>query len=294
MKLFKPLCLILSLTLLLSACAPAQTSREDGNYRIVASFAPIYAITLSITQGAENISLDCMASSSTGCLHDYQLTAADMQRLEGADLFIIGGAGMEESFFDKLTLQYPDMPVLTSSDGINTISHGEEENSHLWLSTQNAVKIAESIANSLCERNAANADIYEANLDKFRREINALYEEYSPLFAEANNKKIITFHESFEYLAKEFGVEVAAVIETEPGTAPDPKTLSELIELAKEGGVAAIFTEPQYPDDTARVISDETGVPVLNLDPIVTGDMDADTFVNTLKKDLKILSDAVK
>lgn len=39
-----------------------------------------------------------MTKPQTGCLHDYQMTPADMKKLENADVFIANGAGME-SFY---------------------------------------------------------------------------------------------------------------------------------------------------------------------------------------------------
>lgn len=294
MKTGKLFSLILSFALLLTACT-AVPPKDDGNLHVVASFAPIHAITLAITDGAEGITVDCMAQSSTGCLHDYQLTASDMQAVESADIFLIGGAGMEESFLDTIATQYPDLPILDSSGGVQTIAEADgHANPHLWLSTGNAAAIAKNIALALSEWDQDHAELYKKNAEAFCEKLAELKAQYAPLFDSASCKKIITFHEAFAYLAEEFGIEVAAVIETEPGMAPDPQTLAGLIDVAASGDVAAIFTEPQYPDATAQVIAEETGVPVLSLDPIVTGEMDADTFLTAFQSDLQILSQAVK
>lgn len=288
---YKFISIIAALALLLCSCVSDSAGADD--YNIVVSFTPIYAVTLSLTDGAQGVSTVCMTSNTTGCLHDYQVSPSDMKAAETADLFIIGGAGMEESFIDRIYEQYPKLDVFDSSFGTKQIAGENEVNSHLWLSLENAVKIAENICGALCDRDEKNKDIYTANLEKFKNDMTALYDEYYPVLVGAGNKKIITFHESFEYLADEFGIEVAGVIEAEPGTAPDPQTLSGLIELAKTGSVAAIFTEPQYPDATARVISDETGVPVYSLDPIVTGEMTADSFITVLKQNLETLASAM-
>lgn len=305
LKIKRLFCVLLSL-ILLTACTPTSQT-EDGKVRVVASFAPIYAITLTVAQGSEGVAVDCMAASSAGCLHDYQLTTSDMQAVDAAELFLIGGAGMEASFLDKITEQYPELPVVDSSAGVPTLAEdcahehdhdhaheGEAVNAHLWLSCDNAALIAQNIASALSEADPANAALYEKNAADFGEALAVLKAEYAPVFEAAQHKKIITFHEAFAYLAAEFGIEVSAVIESEPGSAPDPRTLSDLIDHAASGDVAAIFTEPQYPDDTARVISEETGVPVRSLDPIVTGEMDADSFVTAMQANLQILSDAVK
>mgnify|MGYP001091858553 CR=1 FL=1 len=100
----------------LAACK-APEAADSGRLEIVASFAPVYALTLTIAEGADNLSVSCMAANSTGCLHDYQITADDMKRVEKADLYIIGGAGMEGSFLDKITAQYKALTVADSSEG---------------------------------------------------------------------------------------------------------------------------------------------------------------------------------
>lgn len=312
MRIRKWFCLCLAFALLLSACraaAPSDTVDADGRVRVLASFAPIYALTLAVSNGSTGITVDCMAANSTGCLHDYQLTTSDMKRVDAADVFIIGGAGMEASFLDKLCEQYPALRVFDSSANVHTLTeacghahdhdHDHEHaqdavNAHLWLSCENAAQIAQNIAGKLSELDAENAALYSENAAQLCASLSALKAQYAPLFESAQHKQIITFHEAFAYLAAEFDLEVTAVIESEPGSAPDPQTLSELIDLAASGEVAAIFTEPQYPDATARVIAQETGVPVYALDPIVTGEMTADSFLSALQSDLQILLDAVQ
>lgn len=277
----------------LAACK-APEAADSGRLEIVASFAPVYALTLTIAKGADNLSVSCMAANSTGCLHDYQITADDMKRVEKADLYIIGGAGMEGSFLDKITAQYKTLTVADSSEGALLLKEDGGVNPHIWLSTENAAVMAGNICKALSAASPENADLFRQNLTRFQAGAAALHDAYIDRFSALQNRRIITFHEAFEYLADEFGLEVDAVIETEPGTAPDPQTLSSLIERVKSGSCNAIFTEPQYPDDTARTISRETNVPVYVLDPIVTGEMTADSFLSTLQSDLDTLLSALR
>ncbi|MGI6269233.1 MAG: metal ABC transporter substrate-binding protein [Candidatus Howiella sp.] len=290
LRCFLACCLI---GLLLAGCK-APEAAESGKLEVVASFAPVYALTLTIADGAEDLSVSCMAANSTGCLHDYQITADDMRRVEKADLYIIGGAGMEGSFLDKITAQYKNLTIADSSAGTALLEEdGGIVNPHIWLSTENAAVMAKNICAALSAASPENANVFEENLARFQEEAADIHAAYIDRFAALQQRRIITFHEAFEYLADEFGLEVEAVIETEPGTAPDPQTLSELIDTVKTGACNAIFTEPQYPDDTAQAISRETGVPVYTLDPIVTGEMTADSFLSTLRSDLDTLLSAL-
>lgn len=279
--------------LLLAGCQETRTADPQA-LEVVASFTPVYALTLTIAEGAQNLSVSCMAANSTGCLHDYQITADDMKRVEQADLYIIGGAGMEGSFLDKITTQYEDLTIADSSAGASLLKEDDGAvNPHIWLSTENAAVMAGNICGALSAASPENAPVFEQNLARFQEETARLHDTYADRFAALEKRSIITFHEAFEYLADEFGLEVEAVIETEPGTAPDPQTLSNLIDTAKSGACNAIFTEPQYPDDTAQVISRETGVPVYTLDPIVTGEMTADSFLSVFRSNLDTLLSAL-
>lgn len=298
MKLAKIITALLLTVSLFAGCSSGDRSNSGDaagqTLRVVASFAPVYAMTLALTDGTENIAVSCMAASSTGCLHDYQITAADMKSVDSADLYIIGGAGMEGSFLDKVESAYPDLNIVDSSQGVSLIAESEDEyNAHIWLSTDNAAIMSGNIAAALEEASPENAQIIEANRAAFAEQMEALRETYQPQFDALTHRKIITFHEAFEYLAEEFGLEVSAVIEVEPGTAPDPQTLNELIESVRTGGVTAIFTEPQYPGGTAQVIAAETGAAVYSLDPIVTGDMDKNSFATVLESDLQTLITAL-
>lgn len=101
-------------------------------------------------------------------------------------------------------------------------------------------------------------------------------------------KKIITFHEAFPYFAKEFGFEISAVIEQEPGTVPSAKELAKIIESIKSvtnrGEEVALFAEPQYSSSVAKIISNETGLSVYELDPCVNGQLEKTHILKAWKK----------
>ena len=109
-------------------------------------------------------------------------------------------------------------------------------------------------------------------------------------------KKIITFHEAFPYFAKEFGFEISAVIEQEPGTVPSAKELAKIIESIKSvtnrGEDVALFAEPQYSSSVAKIISNETGLSVYELDPCVNGQLEKNAYIEGMEKNLSVLMNA--
>ena len=93
MKKKHALALILALfTLLATGCA----AQKDGQTTIVTSFYPMYVLTLNVTDGIDGVTVQNMAEQNVGCLHDYQLRPGDLVRLEGADVFLANGGGMED------------------------------------------------------------------------------------------------------------------------------------------------------------------------------------------------------
>ena len=95
----------------------------------------------------------------------------------------------------------------------------------------------------------------------------------------------------FDYLARDMGLDVAAVIQADDTQAPSASDMMKLIKAIRGQQVGAIFTEPQYPDKVAATLSRETGVATAKLDPAATGPASAplDYYENTMRANLHTL-----
>ena len=122
-----------------------ETARQSDSLRLTAAFYPVYVLALNVTEGVEGVTVDNLVASTTGCLHDYQLSPADLVSLRSSDALLLSGAGAER-FLDPVRERYPDLPLIDSSVGIELLcaSHahehtddhdhheGDAPNSHLW------------------------------------------------------------------------------------------------------------------------------------------------------------------
>ena len=109
-----------------------NTDQDDGKYKIVTTFYPIYIMTANITQGAENIELVNMADINTGCIHDYTLNTEDIKKIEKADMIIQNGLGLE-SFLDEITTNNSKIKIVNTSENItDLIQENNEINPHVW------------------------------------------------------------------------------------------------------------------------------------------------------------------
>ncbi len=293
--------LLLALLLLsLSGCGAAA-----DDISVMATFYPVYVLAENVLDGVEGVSLSSMTPPSTGCLHDYQLLTSDMRALAKAQALLINGAGME-AFLDDVTGQFPNLTVIDCSLGVDLIAEEEDEeadhdhdhdhgeyNAHIWLAPENAVQMVKNLRDGLsallpdqAERIAANADAYIARLSALDAELRAAIETLP-------RKEIVTFHEAFPYFARAYGLEVAAVVALEPDEPVSPRMLKEVIEKVKAAGNPPLFSEPQYENAALRTVAMETGAPVYELDPLVTGDGAKTAYEDVMRKNLQVLLEAL-
>ena len=275
-----------------------QAGNTKKDFTIVTSFYPMYIDVLNITKGVEGVKVVNMTKPQTGCLHDYQLTTEDMKTLEQADVFVVNGAGME-SFLEKAAQQNPKMKTIEASNykDINLLKNGDEENPHVWLSVTYSIAQVKAITAGLCEADPAHKDAYRKNALDYCMKLEELKKEMHAQLDDLPHKDIVTFHEAFPYLAKQFKLNIVRVIEREPGTEPTPQELEDTIKKVKALDTKVLFTEPQYSPAAAETIARETGAKIYQLDPVVTGEANEeaiDAYINTMKKNMAVLKEALQ
>lgn len=301
MRLKRSIIAVLALAALFafSGCGAGGATAKSGGagFTVVTSFFPVYIATVNIAGNVPGVAVVNMTEPQTGCLHDYQLTADDMKTLEAADVFVVNGAGME-AFLDDVIKARDGLKIIESAAGIPLVKDlSGEDNAHVWVSVTNAIAQAGNIAAGLIEADPANKDQYEANAEAYRQKLTALRDRMHAALDGLANREIVTMHEAFTYFASEFNLNVAGVIEREPGADPTPRELEELVGTVKRLGIKALFAEPQYSERAAETIARETGAKVYALDPCVTGDArpeNANAYIAAMENNMKILEEALK
>ena len=285
--------ILLMLTLLTGGCGSEK--KDDGKLKIVTSFYPMYLETMNVTRGVASVEVVNLTPPQTGCLHDYQLTPEDMKVLETADIFVVNGLGME-SFLDKVTEARPNLKIINASDSPQIVPIIEDgvPNPHVWMSITYAIQQVKNINSKLCELDPERTDTYRRNTLEYCDELTTLRDEMHFSLDLLTNKDIVTFHEAFPYLAAEFKLNIAAVIQREPGTEPTPQELAETIEKINALPVKVIFTEPQYSSKAAETIASETGAKIFTLDPIVTGEAKSENLMDYVDRMLTNMITLVK
>lgn len=108
---------------------------EEEDFVVVTSFYPMYIAAMNVIGDTEGVTLKNLSEPQTGCLHDFQLTPADMKLLSTADVFVMNGGGIE-SFMEDIAAQYPDLVIVEACEGIELLG---DEHSHDGISGETYV-----------------------------------------------------------------------------------------------------------------------------------------------------------
>ncbi len=303
----KFLCVFLVLMLfLLSGCTGNAPKTQDGKITVAASFYPVYIFTLNLLDGIEEIRVECMAEQSVGCLHDYTLTAKDAKLLSDASILVINGAGME-SFLEDAFQSVENLKVVDSSENIDLICneehhhkedshnhHHHHENSHIWLSVDNAKVQIENIKNGLVAEFPEYKDIIDENYRDYIKRLDALIEKRNSITLPEETPSVISFHGAFEYLGEDVGFHIADTIESDEGGEPSAKALAHLSREIKEENIKALFVEPNYDGSAAEILSRETDVKIYVLNPVISGEVKLTAYEDIMNENYETILKAVK
>ncbi|MBR3790091.1 MAG: zinc ABC transporter substrate-binding protein [Clostridia bacterium] len=295
---------ILVISVLLTVCCSCKAEKtKNDKILLVASFYPVYIFTLNMVNGIDEFAVECMAEQNVGCLHDYQILSKDARLISDANAFIINGAGMEE-FLEDVYMNVDDIKVIDSSKNIEVIASCDEEhheedehhhhhnvNSHIWMSPQNAIVQCENIATELSVLYPQYKEKIENNKSEYITRLQRLDEELNAEKLKGEN--IITFHESFDYLARDYSFNVLAKVESHEGGEPSAKGLAELTKLIKENNVTVLFVEPNYKGSAATILSNETGVEICVLNPVINGEESLTAYEDIMRENMNAILKAV-
>lgn len=275
--------LVLVLHALIAAGCGSGAGGAAGDTRplVVTSVPIIYSLTANVAGDAVRLENLLPPGSSP---HQVSFTPGQARLLHDADILVVNGAGLEPWVDDMVAASgNKNLRVVVASKGLEFLRPGEpvpiagsksdhdEEptnvDPHVWLDPANARRMVTTIADGLALGDPADADAFRKRAAAYDVRLEALDAEVRAALQAVPNLRFISFHSAFQYYARAFGLEQAAVIEEFPGKEPSPQYLAGLVRLVKESGVTAVFSEPQFSPRPAEALAREAGVTVYEVDP---------------------------
>lgn len=276
------------------AFAPSAGAADP--LRVLTSFLPMEIFTRNVVGDAPGVTVVSMLPASMGCPHDYALTPGDMKKIASADLFVANGLGMEEFLGEPVRRANPGIRIVETARTVVPIrgAHGRGDvNPHTWVSPRNAVLQVREIEKALSAASPANAGAFRRNADAYVSRLSALAAEFEAAAKTFRRRNIVTFHNVFDYLARDLGLTVVGEIETAPGQEPSAGEIRNLSRILRERKVPVVFSEPQYSPKLADALAREAGVPVRVLDPVATGSPALASYEDAMRRNLSTLTEAL-
>lgn len=216
--------------------------------------------------------------------HSYEPKPSQMKAIGEAKLYFTTGVEFEAAWMEKLSHQNKAMQIIDSTKGITKLAMKEHEHEHkeekaheghqhsgldphVWTSPENIKVIAKNIVDALIAEDATHAPQYQANYTAFLAKVDATDAKIKEILKDVKKgSTFMVFHPAWGYFAHQYGLEQVA-IEVE-GKEPKPKELAHIMEEAKEEGVKAIFTQPEFSDKSAKQIADALKIKVIKASPL--------------------------
>lgn len=295
-----------------NAASPSEAKQ------VVASFYPLAFMAQAIV--GETLAVTNLAGS--GDVHDYEPSPQDLVTLNNADLVLVQGAQLEpwaEDVLEELeskgvmTLEVTHDLDLAASKEAHDEDHDEEDHEdeeehtdddhdehdhgafdpHTWLDPVLAQDMVTEILAALIAIDPANEDTYEANAQLLINKFDQLDQAFTARLTSCSNEEVIVSHDAFGYLARRYDFEVHAIAGVSTRDEPSAKILAELTEEAEEG-VTHILTEVSNVTRFADTLASETGLTVLNVNPLGRGPLDPEKdFFDVMNENLESFSIAL-
>ncbi len=263
-----------ALLLATSGCGAGSESGGNGRLNVVASVSPITSLVENI--GGTKIDLQGLIPEGRDS-DTYELPPSDVKALSSADLIVLNGLGLEDAILDLANANKKDSAAvlllgeqaITTDNYVYDSSFPKEQgkpNPHIWMNPVYAMKYAELIHDKLVDIDSANKDYYDANwvelktrLERLDQSIRTSINSIPP-----QDRKLLTYHDSFAYFAEHYRMTVIDAIQPTDFSKPSANEVANLIEQIKREKVPAIFGSEVFPGPVLEQIASESGAKLVD------------------------------
>jgi zinc transport system substrate-binding protein len=310
-KLYVAAITMLLSTVLLAGCgqsaAPGEITAPEstGLLNVTVSILPQKYFVERV--GGEHVDVNVMVQPGANPA-TYEPRPEQLTALSEADAYFSIGVPFENAWLNRIALANGEMLMVDTTAGIarmpmeahhhpgkaeenkgEVYPEGEPENPdpHVWLSPTLVKTQAQTIYGALAALDPAHEDAYEANLDRFLADIDALDAGIRETLEAVESKRFMVFHPAWGYFARDYGLEMIPV--EIGGQEPSAAELAALVAEAQEEDIKVVFAQPEFSTRAAETIAYEIGGEVLLISPLAPDWLDslrhvADTFAEVLSQ----------
>jgi zinc/manganese transport system substrate-binding protein len=286
----------------LGLCAPPAgatgatgTTAAADPLRVVTTLPDLADICRAI--GGERVDVSSIAKGTENA-HAVQVRPSTLVAMSKAELFVEMGLSLEHTYVPGLLEAARNQRIRPGQPGFVDCSVGWETievpaglsrqqgvdlhpggNPHYNLDPRGGRHIAGRIAAALITVDPDSAEHYRARLAAYEAELAEAERRWQALGQDLRGRKLVTFHRDFSYFAAAHGMEIVGTVEPQPGIAPTPAHVAELVALMKEQEVGVIVCSAWSNTKTVKDLAQKAGARVVEIPQMVGGAKGADTWI---------------
>ena len=267
---------IVVLLLLAGLCGCAPQPADDDRVRVLAAAYPFAWAAGQV--GGSDVRVDDLVQPGAE-QHDVELSPRQVRAFEQAAL-VVYLRGFQVAVDDAIPAADEAARLdLTSAVSVRPFSSdltGDRESGtdpHVWLDPVRMSAIVQSIAKALSRRDPDHATSYNKRAAAVLAELDDLDAELRAALRSCRQRRIVTAHNAFGYLAERYDLKQVGVAGISPESDPSPGRLAQVARYAREHDVRTIFfgsdVDPKLADTVAREIGARTAIlnPVEGVEP---------------------------
>ncbi|HMC51467.1 MAG TPA: metal ABC transporter substrate-binding protein, partial [Acidimicrobiales bacterium] len=174
-----------------------------------------------------------------------------------------------------------------------------DPNPHLWMDPLYARRWSEIVRDVMARRDPANAAYYRDNQARFAAVVDRLDAAIAASIGSIpeQQRKLLTYHDSFAYFSRRYGMPVIGAVQPSDFSEPSPKEVQDLIAQIRANHVRAVFGSDVFPSTVLKRVADEAGAAYVDKlrDDELPGDPGAPdhTYVGLMVDDVQLMTRAL-
>ena len=263
---------------MLVALAAVSPAPGQEKLRVLTTLPDLWSITRAVVGDLGEVQVATRPGQNP---HDLEIRPSQILLVKRAEILVRNGLD-EDSWIDPVIESSGNPRLLRGSPSVIEAARGlailkirtgavdrslgdvhPSGNPHFTLDPGTAPVVTANIVAGLARVRPDLADRLEANRQRFLDEVVAATRRWTETLAPYRGAPVVSYHDSWPYFYRAFGLEELGIIENRPGVPPSPQHLTALIQQMRERRVKVVLVESWYSTDTPVAVARAAGARVL-------------------------------
>jgi zinc/manganese transport system substrate-binding protein len=262
---------------LLAAALPVRVPAQ-ARLKVLATLPDLWAITRALVGDLGDVQVATRPGQNP---HDLEIRPSQILLVKRAEILVRNGLD-EDAWIDPVIESSGNPRLLRGAPSVVEAVRGVDVlkvrtgpvdrslgdvhpagNPHFTLDPGTLPVVAANIVAGLGRLRPDLVERLEQNRRRFLEEVAAATRRWIEALAPHRGAGVVSYHDSWPYFYRAFGLEEVGVIEDRPGVPPSPQHLAGLIRQMRERRVKVVLVESWYPTDTPAAVARAAGARVL-------------------------------